>query len=306
MRALMCCLAMLFFSSAVCAEAEDAFKNAHGAFFKLYNPERTDIRVGYLHELDAKESDGPGEFSLNNPYAEFLVQMPLGEDAFFSLGGEFELRRYIFKPVDGAATRAGSENLYAIDFSPGLGYFLNNDVLVWAQGTLGNYSDLEGGITDLDDYQLLGKVSFVFNINPGAQIVLGASYSNDYLDQRFLPFIGLRLMSDTGKFSLSVDLPFHIRAGYYISPEIELFTQLVVSGDRYQANINGLDLKVAAHDERAGLGLRFWIFNKLSLTFEGGRTLGSELRFEDKQAGQFRTNDIQSHWYARSYLGWPL
>lgn len=297
---------VLFLISMPVLSADDDFKNAHGDFFKLYSPERTDLRFGYLYEMQGQEDKGPGEFDLHNSFADFTLQMPLGENAFFSLGGEFELRRYLFELVDGASTRAGSQNLYGVSVNPGFGFFLTDDILLWGQSTLGNYSDLDGGFTDLDNYQLLGKVSLVFRINPGAQVVVGATYSNDYLDNRFLPFLGLRLMSDTGKFSLSLDLPFHVRGGYYLTPEIETFAQVVVSGDRYKASINGEDLDIGVYDERAGMGLRFWLFDKVSLTFEGGRTLGSELRFNDYRAGQFTSDDIEPHWYGRSYLGFPL
>ncbi len=288
-------------------KAESEFKEEHGSFFRVLQPERTDLRVGYLHELDAKETYGPGEYNLQNLFGEFNVQSPISRDSFFSLGGKIEQKRFLFTPVDSALTRTGSENLYGISVRPGIGVFLNDDVLLSGQAIIGNYSDLEGGILNASDYQLLGKSQLVFQINPGTQLLVGASYTNDYLDQKLLPFVGIRLVSETGRFNLSIDFPFFARVGYYITPKIETFGQFVVSGDRFQSTINGEDLKVGVHDQRAGGGLRFWLFEGVSLTFEGGRTVGSELRFNDYRAGQF-TNDgeIDSHWYGRTYLGFSL
>jgi hypothetical protein len=280
------------------------FNREHGNFFHIYFSERTDVRAGYLYEPSADESAGPGSFDLHNAFFDFSSVLALSKDSFFSLGGKFESRRYLFSIVDDAKTRTGSENLYAVAFSPGIGIFLTDSILAWGSVTLGNYSDLEGGILDIDDYQLLADARLIYQINPGAQIVLGAAYTNNYLSQRLLPVIGIRLLSESGKLHISIDLPFHGRIGYYFSPYFEGFTQLVVTGDRYQARINGEDLRVGVHDERYGIGGRFWLGSYLSWTVEGGRTLSSQLRFMTSDPGQFsRNGSLEQHWYLRSYLG---
>lgn len=39
------------------------------------------------------------------------------------------------------------------------------------------------------------------------------------------------------------------------------------------------DSNVGVHDERAGIGLRFWLGRNISWTFEGGQTVNSEFKF---------------------------
>jgi hypothetical protein len=280
------------------------FNRAHGNFFHVYFAERTDVRAGYLFEPSAKESGGPGAFDLHNSFLNFSTVFARSEDTFFSLGGDFEVRRYLFSVVEDAGTRTGSENLYKIAFSPGVGTFLTDNILAWGSATFGNYSDLEGGVFNRDDYQLLADARLVFQVNPGAQIILGVSYTNNYLNQRLLPVLGLRLLSESGTLHISVDLPFHGRIGYYFTPHIEGFTQVVVSGDRYQAKINGEDVSVGVHDERVGVGARFWLGSFFSFTVEGGRTLNSQLRFMRTDPGQFgRNGSLDMHWYMRTYIG---
>ncbi|HMO17302.1 MAG TPA: DUF6268 family outer membrane beta-barrel protein [Oligoflexia bacterium] len=279
------------------------FRKAHGDFFHLYSAERTDLRAGYIYEPGAKEKSGPGEFDLHNYYTEFTLLSPLGEDSFFSIGGDFSVRRYLFSIVDSAPTRIGSENLYKFTFRPGWGIFLTDDVLVWGEADIGLYSDLERGLANRDDYRILGSAQIIFRLNPGAALLAGVSYSNTYLDQVTLPFIGLRMLSESGQTHISIDFPFHARLGYYFNPQLETFAQFTVSGDRYRTEIEGREFDIGIHDQRAGLGARFWLGSYLSLTFEGGRTVGSELRFMTPNPGQFLEADISPHWYVQSYMG---
>ncbi len=283
------------------------FNQAHGSFFHLYFAERTDVRAGYLFEPSVEESKGPGKFDLHNPFLNFSTVFAVDEGMFFSLGGEFEARRYLFSHVADASTgsrRTAPENLYKIAFSPGVGKFLTDSILAWGSLTLGNYSDLKGGVLDKDDYQLLADARLVFQINPGAQLIFGAAYTNNYLNQRLLPVLGLRLLSESGKLHISVDFPFHGRIGYYVTPYVEGFTQIVVSGDRYQAQINGEDIRVGVHDERLGVGARFWLGSYVSFTLEGGRTLNSQLRFMRSDSREFgRNGALDMHWYLRTYIG---
>ena len=284
-------------------ERNKDFRSSHSDFFHLYFPERTDLRAGYVHEWTAKEQNGAGEYSLNNFFMDGMFQASVSKDSFMSFGGGFDMRQYDFQSNPTFRTGTKEENLYKINFAPGFGTFINDDFLFWAQAKIGNYSDLDAGALNLDDYLVLGSGEFVYRINPGAQVVLGASYSNDYLNQKLLPILGLRLMSDTGAFTLAMDLPFRFRVGYYITPHIEVFGQAVAKGDRYNVRLNGDEFNVGVHDERAGGGIRFWLGSNLSLTFDGGRTLRSQLKFYTANPGQFINGDIESHWYAQSYLG---
>jgi len=281
----------------------DEFKNSHSDFFHVYFAERTDMRAGYLFEKSGQDSTSPAEFDLHNVFADFSILSPLDEDSFFSLGGAIESRRYLFESLNTPTGSIGSENLYKFAITPGYGLFINESILFWAQASIGHYSDLDQGLLNKDDYQLLGSGQLIFRINPGAQVILGASYTNTYLDQQFLPFVGLRLLSETGKIHISVDFPFHARMGYYITPHVETFGQVVVSGDRYRATIDGDEIDVGVHDQRAGLGFRFWLGTYVSWTFEGGRTLSSEFKFYKRDLTSFTQGDIDPHWYGRSYLG---
>lgn len=281
----------------------DGFRENHADFFHLFSTERTDMRIGYLQELEANEEVGPGSYELQNVFFDSLFQASFSRDSFFSIGATFDARQYDFSSPRTVRTYQSEENLYKMTIQPGIGFFINDDFLFWAQSELGHYSDLDQGMSSLDNYQAWGNAQIVYRLHPGTQLLAGISYSNDYLDQQLLPFVGIRIMSDTGAFHLAVDLPFMARVGYYLTPKIETFGQIKVSGDRYRTRVNGETFNVGVHDERAGIGLRFWLGNHVSLTFEGGRTLSSELRYYTQRPGQFLNGDIEPHWYVQSYLG---
>lgn len=54
-----------------------------------------------------------------------------------------------------------------------------------------------------------------------------------------LPFVGIRLMSTREHLIYGADFPFNARVGYYLTPHIETFAQMVVKGDRYRMRLNG-------------------------------------------------------------------
>jgi hypothetical protein len=303
----LCLFFIATISSATAESSLEEFRKAHSSFFHVYFPERTDIRAGYLHESGAQESNGPGEFDLHNSFLQFSTVIPKSKDTFFSLGGDLEARRYLFEIIDGASTGAGAQNFYKLAFSPGIGTFITDKILAWGSLTFGNYGDFQGGIFNREDYQLLGQAKLIFQINPGAQVLFGVSYTNTYLDQRLLPFIGIRLLSESGKLHISADLPFHGRVGYYLNPHIELFGQIVVTGDRFEGKVGDQDLTLGVHDERLGGGVRFWLGSYVSLTLEAGRTLKSELRFITLNPGQFTSKgDVEMHTYLRTYIGFAF
>lgn len=277
------------------------FKESHADFFHLFFAERTDLRAGYLYEMDAKGNETSPEYQLQNAFIEGLFQAQVSRDSFVSIGVNLGARRYHFS--GGNDPKLDSDDLYKVAFTPGYGTFINDDFLIWGQLELGSYSDLDRGPIQSENYQALGNIQLVYRLNPGAQLLAGISYSNDYLEQRLLPFVGLRLMSDTGAFQLVLDLPFKARAGYYLNPHIETFAQVVAKGDRYRVRTDGEDFNVGVHDERAGIGLRFWLGNQISLTFEGGRTLNSEFKFYTDTPQHFYDGDIDPHWFVQSYLG---
>jgi hypothetical protein len=280
------------------------FRNNHSDFFHLYSTERTDLRLGYLREFSAEEDFGTNEYDLDNFFAEGLFQASTSKDTFFSFGGNFDVRKYDISNNKFNFSNDSSEQLYKIAFSPGFGTFINDDFLIWGQTQIGNFSDLDDGFFNLDDYLVLGRIELIYRLNPSAQLIFGAAYSNDYLTQNLLPILGLRLMSDTGAFQLAIDAPFRIRVGYYLNPRIEVFSQVVAKGDRYNIRLNGDEFTVGVHDERAGGGIRFWLGNHVSLTFEGGQTLNSQFKFyRDSLKSQFSDGDIKPHWFAQSYLG---
>ncbi len=278
-----------------------SFKEAHADFFHLFFAERTDLRVGYLYEMDAKGGSNAPEYQLHNAFVDGLFQAQVSTDSFVSIGTTVDARRYDFS--QGSNLNFDSEDLYKVSLKPGFGTFINDDFLFWAQLELGSYSDLDRGPIEAENYQALGNIQFVYRLNPGAQLLAGVSYSNTYLEQKLLPFVGIRLMSDTGAFQLAVDLPFNARAGYYLNPHIETFAQIVAKGDRYRVRMNDQDFNVGVHDERAGIGIRFWLGSQVSLTFEGGRTLNSQFKFYTDTPQLYYDGDIDPHWFAQSYLG---
>jgi hypothetical protein len=287
------------------ADADTEFSTQHGDFFHLLLPSHEDIHLRYLYEADHGEDGGPGKFDLNSFSAAGELPIPLERDTYLRFGGGYSARWYDFKDVPGAATSTDSDTLHAAELSGGAGIFLNDDLLLSGKGTFGAYSDFDGGL-DTDDFRLSGEGELVYRINPGAQLLAGLRWSEDFDDTPIFPLLGIRLLSEDGKLHISLTAPVDLRVGYNINPDIEFYADASLQGNEYRMSAGERhDFQVHVQDRRAGLGFRWWLGDTVSLGAEAGLSWTSELKFKTEDAGQFG-GDLDPAGYVSADIGIAL
>jgi hypothetical protein len=268
------------------AVAQENFASKHGSFFHLYSADRAEGAFTYRFVSDQEEDGGSGKYDLHVFGAKAELPRPMDDDFYLRLGGEFNARKYEFASDGGRFREDNSRTLYKTVLRGGAGWFLGEDVLLTGVAEGGGYSDYEDS-PDEDDLQLHGEGFLIFRVNPGAQIVFGVKESNDLEDYSVFPLFGVRLLSEDGRFHLSVTAPLEARVGYSISPEFQLYAGGWISGDEYRIALREGSSEVFQQDRLIGLGMNYWLGSHVNLRVEGGASVESKLEYKADFAREF-------------------
>ncbi len=290
------------FSSDVLADTESTFVGEHKNFFQLLSPDETDFRMGYTFQPATKEENGGGEFTLHQFFGDFEVARPIGTDIYLRFGGEYEARLYDFDDVPGAKVDLSSETLHKIVFRGGAGWFISKDLLLTGIARPGIWSDFEGSVKK-DDVDLQGDSTLVYRINPGTQLLVGLAYNEVYDDTPLLPYVGIRLLSESGRLSARVTFPLEAEVGYKLDLRAKIYGGYWVKGDEYRASDGEENFDLHVQDRRFGGGFLFWFSERLNARFEGGAAYGGEMHLKLKDAGQFENEDLDPTGYVTAALG---
>ena len=287
------------------ANAGNEMTDKHGDFFRLLLPTKDDVRLQYIYEPEHEEDGGPGKFDLNYFSAQGELPLALSEDSFFRIGGAYSARVYDFEEVRGANTDTDSDTMHLTEVLAGYGIFLSDNILLTGKATLGAYGDFDGGL-DSDDFAVHGEALAVFRLNPGAQLLAGARYSEDFDDAPLIPLLGIRLLSEDGALHITLTAPVELRVGYNISSDLELYCQAALHGEKYRISAGRRDdFNAQVQDRRFGLGIDYWMLSHMKLGLEAGVALGSELEFKTRDPGQF-DGDLDPAGYVSASLGFAL
>lgn len=292
------CISLIVTSAFPLPAAAESFHAAHSDFFNLLSPRDSDVEAAYLYQPGTEEDGGPGEFDLNllSFAAEFI--RPDGRDSYLRWGAEYEARLYDF---DGAGV--DSETFHKAVLRFGGGHFVSDRLLFTGVLRPALLSDL-GGSFDEDDVQLLGDGMMAYRFNPGTQFVLGVSYGETFDDTPLLPFAGVRLLSEDGRFHIKVTVPVEAEVVYRLEPRLMFYGGYWISGDEYHIDNNGESFDVQVHDRRLGAGVQYWLTGSFSMRAEAGMIPGSELEF--KRADSAFRGDLDSGPYLTFGLGLSL
>lgn len=285
------------------AAADNTFQQAHGSFFHLYNTEKDELGIDYTWIDEQEEKDGPGKYELQILNFDGEVPLALGRDAFLLFGGQYGMRIYDFDRVPLARTASDDDTFYKIVGGTGVGMFLSDDILLIARGTLGSYSDLDDGI-DEDSFIGTGDARFVYQVNPGAQLIFGVRYSQDFDDTPLFPIAGIRLLNESGTLRLSLTAPLDAEIKYAVTPEGFFYIRGSIVGEQYRVN-SGEDVSsfnVSIRDQFIGAGTELWFLRTIKVGAEVGYSVGSELDYKARDSGQF-SGDLDDAMYLRVSLG---
>lgn len=265
---------------------EEAFSKAHGDFFRLMFAEREDLKASYTLQRDVKEKDGPGKYDLDRFLFQGEVALPFQRDTYARIGGAYGARLYDFS----FDKQAGSEKktLHRAEVSGGMGTFLTDDFLLTGDLSLGAYSDFESSL-ETDDFKVFGGGLGAFRVNPGAQLLFGVRVSKDFDDTSIFPLVGFRMMSESGKFHVSLTLPLELRLSYNFDPSLQLYGLASLAGEEYR--VDSADSKdrfnLFVQDRHLGLGIGWWVLESLKLGLEAGVSIQSQLEFKSEHENAF-------------------
>jgi hypothetical protein len=286
--------------------ADEDFAAAHGDFFHLMFFEWSDIRAGYLMQPDSKADSGDGKFDLQVFSTDFELPLALSDDFFLRIGAQYEGRQYDFGDDGWTGWNTEKQTLHKAVVTPGLGVFITDDLLLTGRAIAGAYSNFDGGL-ESDDFKAYGDGLLVYRLNPEAQILAGASYSEAFEDYDVVPLLGFRLLSEDGRLRINLTAPVEIKVGYELIDGVEVFGGCWASGDRYNARVDGENIKIEVRDRRVGGGLSFWLGSHLNLVLEGGVLLESELEFVSERRNVRSTSDkVEPAGYFGGHIGVAL
>ena len=296
-------LFLIFVLSTRVATADESFQQAHGNFFHLYNSKKEELGIDYTNINEQKEDGGPGEYSLGilNFFGE--APAPIDRDIFLLFGGQYGMRSYDFTRVNGARTASNDDTYYKFVGETGVGMFLSDDLLIVGRGSLGSYSDLDGGV-DSDSIVTVGDARLIYQVNPGAQLLVGVRYSQDFDDTPLFPLAGFRLLNETGNIRISLTLPLDGEIRYAVTPDAFLYFRGSIMGEQYRVSSGeGVpDFNAYVHDQLFGLGTELWFMRTVKVGAEVGYSIGSELKYKTTDSGQFN-GDLDDALYLRASLG---
>lgn len=303
-RMLVFCAWFVAFGLISRAEGQENFAAKHGGFFHLYSADRAEGSFGYRFVSDQEQDKGSEKYDLHLFAAEVELPRPVSDDFYYRLGGEFNARKYKFASSGGLLREDSSSTLYKTLLRGGAGWFMGEDVLLTGVVEGGGYSDYEDS-PDVDDFQLHGEGFLIIRVNPGAQLVFGVKESNDLEDYSLFPLFGMRLLSEDGRFHLSLTAPLEIRVGYNISPQFQVFAGGWISGDEYRVKLRNGSSEVFQQDRLIGLGMSYWLGSHVNLKLEGGASVESKLKYKADFARDF-SGDLDYAPYVGGALSFAL
>ncbi len=304
---------LFFFASALscpppawASEPGQEFLAAHHDFFALYLAQENEVKVNYLYEPGVDSKSGSGSFDMNLYGADIEFPRPLGRDSFLILGAGFEARQYDFSGKGWSRLGVSNDTLYKISPTPGIGTFLNDDLLLIGKLNSGIYSDLQDSLSS-EDFRFYGQAMLAYRFHPGTQLLLGVAQTDAYEDYPTLPLVGMRLLNDDGSVHISVTAPLEARIGLRPAPQLEFYGGYWASGAKYAASPGREDVDITVRDRRVGGGVSFWFGSHLNLVVEGGVFLNSEFDYSNNRRVEIVPNsDLETAPYISAQIGFAL
>lgn len=259
----------------------DDFSKAHGDFFKLYLRDNADINVRYLIEKGMEDKNTSAKYDLDYYTVNGEIPSALSRDSFMRWGFDYGLRSYDLHKTKDFIGGADTLDLHRIKFSPGVGTFVNDNLLLTGNVDIGMFTNFKGDFDlDLLKYYAYGKVAW--RMHPGSLIYLGLEKTDNFDDVTFYPTLGIKLLTEGGEFRISLDLPKELKLDYNIGPKSQIYFLISVQGEKYRITEGDpeKEFNVFIQDKRIGLGATHWFTNHIAFNFEAGMAVSGDFAFE--------------------------
>jgi len=294
---------VLFFISTNALAERGAVTDEHRDFLKLYYFHRPELKIDYEFHTEVDEKDGPGSVQQQVWGLELDIPVFVSGETFYTWGGGYQSRMYDFSSRDRDASLSGDDNFQKVFLRAGVGHFFSRDLFFSAHIQPGLFSNFGDGL-DEDALALYAEGVFVYRLNPGAQLIAGLRFSEDFDDSPLFPLLGVRLQESTGKFHISLTAPLNLTFSYHMDQNSFLYLVGDITGDRYSVSSESLSETFDAqfHQRKVGIGVERWLTGHVTAGLELGATVESELRFKSDNVGEFRSGNLEEGLYIRVKL----
>lgn len=296
---------LLFFFQASLVEAQSeagAISARYRDFLKLLYFHKSEIEARFDYIGEQGDSEGSAEFDSRQLDLNLSFPFPLKDDWFIALGGDIGRQDLSFS--NSSSFKSDTE-LYDLFGQVDLGHFLNNHLFFQGSAGVGIFSDFEADFAD--SLQFKGQAQLVWRLNPGAQLLAGLRYSQDFEDTPLFPLIGIRLQDTEGRLHLSLTFPLEAQVSFHLDGERELFLKASLKGNEYELEPNRVaslpdTVEVYQREQRLSIGYRQWFGHHFALAFEAGGTPGSMFELQANGTRDFTDGDLDTTWFASLIL----
>lgn len=280
------------------ADSTSAISSRHRDFLKLYFFHKPEFSAHYDLNSEAEEKDGPSSFDLQSLRLKADLPVSISEDTYLNLGGFYQRGRYEFDDASFAPSYESSVRLHELWLAAGVGHFFSDDLFFKGDVTLGSYSDFSEPF-DEDSLRVFSHAELVYRINPGAQLLLGARYSEDFDSTDIFPVFGIRLQDASGRLHLSLTAPIAAKIAYHLNSNSEAYISYGLEGDVYNVELGPQDLNfdIRLQQRKIALGYRQWLNSNFAMNFEVGANYQSEFKYQLDGAGQFEDGKLDTFYF---------
>ena len=163
----------------------------------------------------------------------------------------------------------------------GIGLFLGDALLLTGFFDVGFASDFEDGVTtESHTEEFEGRV--IYEVNPGAQLLIGVRKGYEFDDINLYPLLGFRLIDTEGRLRLSLTLPIEAKIQYRLNDWLDLYSLASVSGREYQLGLAPGDQNgsLTIIERRLAIGMQLLPGSLFVIQLEVGAGLDDSLEFE--------------------------
>jgi hypothetical protein len=264
------------------------FRQNHGEFLDRHERFDPELELGVAILPNQRVGDEPGDFNLYQYDFDIEAPVIITTEAYLLFGLYQYGRHYSTSTAFGSANNQpgdinhegswGDETLTAAGVRLGLGWFLNENLLLEVQTNPGVYSDLEATLGH-KDYDFPSSALFSYRSLDNFFFKFGVRYNQIYADAPWLPYLGFSW--DLSE-SLRIDLlaPEYFEISYWPEASTSFAFGAEVSGAQYRVHSTLFTGKQEANAQVqevvAYLGATHRFSDQVSLQLRGGIVLAGE------------------------------
>ncbi|MBI5851198.1 MAG: hypothetical protein HZB39_09235 [Planctomycetes bacterium] len=258
------------------------FQDLHGSFVQNAFPYQPNLRIAYEQQLETEVKSDPGTFQWQSFRGDAYLPVVVDPDRMLLLGATGRMRRYDFSP---SSPVPGNEDLHEFSALLGLGWFLQEDVLVQLKLLPGVYSDLDGTLNHRD-WQFYGDASAIWRADESLFLTFGVASDETFEDLAVYPLFGVSWLIGES-FRVDMLLPRNLEFSWLPSASWIWSVGIDLDGDEFNVRAPGTKQQFAVHTQefRAYVETTLRMNDNLGIYARGGSTLFGQYNWAANATG---------------------